>query len=102
MPRKKRAKHRERTTVPQTVVIGGIRIPRSFLQLTKARRTQQENTWLLTAKDGTLVATFMSERELEDWWREFQESQGRDAVFQRDNSELSAIPGDRRHKYVKV
>src|SRR5438309_2017075 len=61
------------------VVFLGITVPTGLSTVTHARKTQRGESWTLTTKNGIFICNFASETELDDWWRAFQESQGRPA-----------------------
>jgi hypothetical protein len=77
-------------------VIEGIVVPKDLLGVVYARKSQQGEAWSLRTRGGVKFGTFTSESALDNWWRIFQESQGRQsrtpkkvAGFLPDSSEIS-------------
>ncbi|WZP00633.1 hypothetical protein EP7_002282 [Isosphaeraceae bacterium EP7] len=55
----------------------GITVPNALRGVAYARKYQSEKSWTLTTKKGCIIGSFVSELELENWWKLFQETQGR-------------------------
>jgi hypothetical protein len=65
------------TTTVGSVVINGVEVPKALLNVTHGRKTWNGSQWVLATRNGCRIAEFGSEAALEEWWRLFQQSQGR-------------------------
>jgi hypothetical protein len=65
------------TGEPAHRLILGVQVPKALLSVTHARKYQAGVLWVLATRKGAVIARFASEAELQNWWRFFQESQGR-------------------------
>jgi hypothetical protein len=59
------------------VVVEGIRVPASLLDVVHGRKRLRDGKWVLTTKRGVPIGKFQSEAELDNWWLSFQSSRGR-------------------------
>jgi hypothetical protein len=60
------------------VTFNGVVLPAAFASVTRTLKALWGAKWVLTTQNGSFMALFSSEEQLDAWWREFQQSQGRE------------------------
>jgi hypothetical protein len=58
------------------VDVGGVLIPRELLDVEWARKENSAGLWSLFTVDGQRLATLLSERDIQRWWKQFRGRKG--------------------------
>ena len=67
----------ENTRQKHNFGVHSISVPQGLKNVANGWKYFENGEWILATKMGRVIATFCSEADLDDWWKDFQENQGR-------------------------